>query len=421
MSLLLPALQKFYNALRNLNQFSTDNSFFDNIGCIDNFLSEYRSVSFALQTSLGRKDDPIYLKNRENILLKDESVSKWLNDQRVDVIHKHPFNLKKILRIVFYDAAYSVVLRRYEQTLENEEPIGDYLEEIRAMFSKIKVADVYFSAQYLFVDEKDKEEVNIFEIIEKGIIAMSYFLYAMKADLNENSDVVIKLFNEIDNSVRKMQQNRIFDNLDYCYYRSSDSFERAEGYAVIMPTNRFPVDHFMTMAKQMSLPIKDFYDGFIYLHAFLYMIQKHHILSTLYVEYADGTYESFLFSSSLRTTTYRYINKAAGLIANNHVVNVYFVTEAVGYGGFDLNKLGDLDKFLQLGYEERKPFRKETYLSFYKVSEQGKVTPIMINANELVDELSFSVAIGKIRTEQQPEQECIMMTPIIGAFKAKMN
>lgn len=96
--MLFPALQKFYNALKHLEQFSTESSFFDNIGCIDVFLSEFRSTTLVLQESLGGNQNPVYLKNLNEFLLKNEKVAKWLNDQRVAVIHKHPFKLKKILR-----------------------------------------------------------------------------------------------------------------------------------------------------------------------------------------------------------------------------------------------------------------------------------------------------------------------------------
>lgn len=53
MSKLLPSLQKYYNALHHLEQFSVRSSFFDNIGCLDVFLSEFRSVTLVLQESLG--------------------------------------------------------------------------------------------------------------------------------------------------------------------------------------------------------------------------------------------------------------------------------------------------------------------------------------------------------------------------------
>ena len=39
--LLLPAFQKLYAALNSLERFSKGQDLFDNIACIDNFLSEY--------------------------------------------------------------------------------------------------------------------------------------------------------------------------------------------------------------------------------------------------------------------------------------------------------------------------------------------------------------------------------------------
>lgn len=71
MSRLLPALQKFYNALKHLEQFSLENNFFDNISSLDVFLSEYRSTTLVLQESLRGNQDPVYIKNRKGILLKD--------------------------------------------------------------------------------------------------------------------------------------------------------------------------------------------------------------------------------------------------------------------------------------------------------------------------------------------------------------
>lgn len=117
MSELLPALQKFYNALRHLEQFSLENSFFDNIGALDVFLSEFRSVTFVLQKSLGGNQHPVYQKNLSEHLLKDKRVAEWLNEKRTDVVHKHPFNLKKVVRVVIFEWGNSIVFKRFEQTI----------------------------------------------------------------------------------------------------------------------------------------------------------------------------------------------------------------------------------------------------------------------------------------------------------------
>lgn len=123
MSKLLPALQKFYNALRHLEQFSLESSFFDNIGALDVFLSEFRSVTFVLQKSLGGNQDPVYQKNLSEYFLRDVRVAEWLNEQRTNVVHKHPFNLKKILRVFIYAWGNAFEFKRFDQTIEDEKPV----------------------------------------------------------------------------------------------------------------------------------------------------------------------------------------------------------------------------------------------------------------------------------------------------------
>ena len=415
---MIPALQKFYNALRHLAQFSTENSFFDNVGSIDVFLSEYRSTTLVLQKSIGGPDNPIYKKNLENILLKDKEVTKWLNDNRVIVIHNHPFKLKKILRITVYDSADAVIFKQYEQTIECDEPIGNYLEEVRNTFKVITIPDVYFSVHYLYVDGEDSKERNVFDFIENGVVTMWQFLHAMKKDLNDESKVSNDLMHEIDVMIQHIPHRWMLDALDYCYYRTTNTFERGESFTLSMPDIHIPVDSFMKQIKQLTPTDMDFYEAFIYLHSFIYIKQNHHLWSTFFLEYEDNTYQMITFSASLRTTMYRYINRVSEIVSGNDIVNVYLVTETVGYQGIDYSRLPE---FLQLNYEERKPYRTATFLTFYKVNSAGEILPIMINADDLVDSLSVSAVMGKIKTTVQPKQLSIMMTPIVEVFKRKIH
>lgn len=50
--LLYPAYQKLYSALNNLERFNKESNFFDNISAIDSFFTEYRNITFVMQTSL---------------------------------------------------------------------------------------------------------------------------------------------------------------------------------------------------------------------------------------------------------------------------------------------------------------------------------------------------------------------------------
>lgn len=47
--LMYPAYQKYYSAICNLKRFGIEKNFFDNISSLDNFFSEYRSVTMVMQ------------------------------------------------------------------------------------------------------------------------------------------------------------------------------------------------------------------------------------------------------------------------------------------------------------------------------------------------------------------------------------
>ena len=417
-SLMYPALQKFYSALKHLMRFATENSFFDNIGCLDSFLSEFRSCTLTLQTSLGDQNHPDYIKNRDEYLLKDEMIAKWMNDHRVTVVHKHPFSLKKVLRIVIYDYGNAVVFKKYEQSLEKEEPVSNYLQEIRdTLLSKLS-PEINFSAQYVFVDDEDVNEVNIFDFIESGIIAMWQFLHVMKNDLEDNSDVATTLMREIDSLVLSLPPRWEMDVVDYCYYRSDNSFERGWSLMMALPDVRIPTDVFLKTMNQMSANVETFYEAFIYCHTLAYIEQKHHLLTTFFIEYEDGTYQNINFAASIRTTMYRFINRVASIISKRKVVNVYLVTETVSYGGFGRQSI---PVFLQLNYKERTAYRNKTYLTFYKVTRLGEIETVMMDADSLVDRLSVSVAMGNMNQSQFSSHYSVMLTPIVESFKAKLK
>lgn len=418
MSLLAPALQKFYSALKSLERFSTGNNFFDNTSSIDTFLSEFRSVTFALQTSLGRKDHPDYIKNRDAILAKDSNISKWLNDQRVTIIHQHPFNLKKILRVVVYDSGNAVVLKKYDQTVEQEEPFGDYLQVVRNSFLAIQTPEIYFSAQYIFVEQEDSNERSIYEFINSGIFSMWEFLHTMKVDLKDDSEITNKLMTEIDGIVELMPQRWMLDVVDYCYYKTDDSFEKGESFTYMQPDIPMLVAPFVEEAKKMFTTVKDLYDAFIYLHTWVYVQQKHHIMSTFFVEYEDGSYRMISFLATIRTTMYRYINRVAHMIDEGKVINVYLVTETVGYGGLGMNTIS---KFMRLNYKEKMTFRTKTFLSFYKVNQIGGIESATFDADSLVDRLSVSVAIGNMRSSEEYTVYNVMLTPVMESFKKKLS
>lgn len=238
--------------------------------------------------------------------------------------------MKKIVRVVIYNWGRSFELKRFEQTIEDDNPIGDYLQMIRNTLLSIATPEINFSAQFLFVDEKDAKEINIFDLIESSVTSMWMFLHAMKSDLHEHNDVVNGLMCTIDEIYLRKPQRWMTDAVDYCYYRSTDSFERGESMAMLIPDARVSVSLFIDKVKEYNAPVYNFFDAFIWLHSWIYIQQKHDIMNTFFVEYSDGTYLTIPFIASIRTTMYRFINKIAQLVSDNEDYQRFF---SYGNGG----------------------------------------------------------------------------------------
>ena len=47
--ILAPALQKFYSALKSLDEFGRYGNFFDDVSNLDKFFSEFRNITFVIQ------------------------------------------------------------------------------------------------------------------------------------------------------------------------------------------------------------------------------------------------------------------------------------------------------------------------------------------------------------------------------------
>lgn len=63
------ALQRFYGALSNLDKFASANNLIDNVVCLDDFFSSFRSTSFVLQCALAHTEyEPLYDKFRQKYL-----------------------------------------------------------------------------------------------------------------------------------------------------------------------------------------------------------------------------------------------------------------------------------------------------------------------------------------------------------------
>ena len=138
--LLLPAYQKLYAALANLERFNKGQDLYDNITCIDGFLSEFRNVTFVLQKSLAHTD---YLSTYE--VLRDKYLKNaqcsWLLKKRNEVLKEKPFALEKLFILSVYLPHTAGIFCSECYTIEDEVDYASLIEEIeRATSVSFKVS-----------------------------------------------------------------------------------------------------------------------------------------------------------------------------------------------------------------------------------------------------------------------------------------
>lgn len=98
--ILLPAYQKLYAALQSLERFSKGQDLFDNIACIDSFLSEFRNITFVLQKSFAHTEyKSVYDTSRDKSLKSDDC--SWLVEKRNQVLKVFSLNRWSIVCLIF--------------------------------------------------------------------------------------------------------------------------------------------------------------------------------------------------------------------------------------------------------------------------------------------------------------------------------
>ena len=128
--LLLPAYQKLYAALQSLERFSKGQDLFENIACIDSFLSEFRNVTFVLQKSLAHTEYiSEYYVLRDKYLKNDDC--SWLVDKRNQVTKENPFNLEKSFVLTLYLPNGAGVFPTDPYTIEDEEDYSSIIEMVK--------------------------------------------------------------------------------------------------------------------------------------------------------------------------------------------------------------------------------------------------------------------------------------------------
>lgn len=411
--ILIPFLQKVYSALKHLDNFSVSNDFYDNISDFDGFFSEYRSSTLVLQTSLGGKNNPIYQKNLKEFLLKDEQLSKWMNDKRVGSVHKQPFNLHKHLQVVAYSTISSEIILEKEYTIEYDESFEKLQKELISEFERQNPVEVNFSVVYFFTEEDKK--VDAFNLSMKAIKAMMAFMVAMYKDLNIQDSTCATLLEKNIELAHSIDGKTFTFIRDYCYSVQKQQFIGGEILESNIPYYKMPVGRIYENFGVKRLLYDDF-AFFVSMHSQIYLKQHQHIMPTFFVKYADDTIAIVSFDATLRTTFYRKINEIALKVKNEEIEAVYYVTKFVTYGS--ISNKEEFETLIRLPYIERRMKSQSSILTFYQVSKDG--VKCILAKREQINDLLTPQGVTQFKKEYDTAYHCFL-TPLIVAFATKRD
>lgn len=335
-NLLIPAAQKLYSALVNLEKFSRHNDFFDNVASLDSFLSEYRNVTFVIQKSLAHTEHiETYQKLRDKYLSGE--LGKWFINKRNEVLKEHPFELVKVVEVTIYDSSKPTKLTTKLFSAENDEDYTTLLEDIHKFLKVLPMGEISFSIEYIY-KEKASEE-NLFDKLFEGIEMMLNFFTALSEEINDESKVFSNLMTKIKElNIYRLKTSDLFVE-DLVYYRSSDKIEHGSRIELRLPDIKIPLIKIpgMNLSLQqygINIATTKLHEAFLkilYFHIFIYIQQHHHIMPTIFIVYSDMGLRMHSFDSSIRATVYRKINETAKRIGSEDIIAIFVIHECWTY------------------------------------------------------------------------------------------
>lgn len=403
--ILYPGLQKFYSALSNLEQFDVNQDFFDNIRNLDNFFSEFRSVTLAIQKSLAHTDHlTTYNSLRDKWLINDEC--SWMNNVRTTVVHEHPFELVKKYIITVYQPSGTTVISSKQFSVEDDKNIDEVISNIQAFLTSTGLIEIHYSVEYIF-SEKDSD-YDIFDNIVTGIKNMISFLRELYNTVDDRTRICDELWKRIENIyVYKKKRDILFID-DYVFYPNKSLFERGSRIEMVQP---FPTGkNFRAFLSQIGVSKSDdiitVFKEFSSVHVLIYSSQNKRIAPTIITINSDDSFNLDMFDSSIRTTLYRKVNQIASKIETEKKIEyVIFVSEFICHHSFDDYKMD---------YQDRNKLEtNEDMLGCMLVTKDCKTYDYHFLSSKIDDKQYVSEILNSVCTSNVP----LFLLPISAAFK----
>ena len=399
-----PAYQKYYSAICNLKRFGIEKNFFDNISSLDNFFSEYRSVTMVMQKFLAHTP---YMEIYNRV-----SAGIWdcfFNDQRVKAVHVHPVEFTKKIDITVYSPGTGVTVSSQSFTVENDVPLANLIDSLKHFFSELNPIEVFFSAKFSFI-EKDSG-IDLWDKLIEGLDTMQKFMGTMYSEIGETCPLCEKLRSEINRAGISEGTKDILLIADYAYYPQQGTFERAGRIAAFFKRETCSETERLSIEGFMSSPYFNYgnsaFNKFVLMNA---IIGSSDLMPTIMTVYQDGAYELDTFHADIKTTIYRKINETAEKILYNEVKEVFVMITYV-FVDYEESLMG-------LTSKERLAKGTHEYLAFMKVDWELNEEEYIFDG-EYIRQREYIVHQMKYEKQCKLNAGAVNMIPIVEAFKAR--
>lgn len=409
------ALQKFYSALKNLNNFSINNDIIDNISALDCFFSEFRNITFVLQKvfsdcNLTEKYEAL----REKYLINDDM--KWFINKRNEITKQAPLNLEKNITIEIYLPKNRVILENKDLRIDSEKDFNITKNLIKEIITKkLGMVDLFFSIRITFFENNEKQE--LMPKIISGIETMIKFMLEVYSIKEDNCNICNNLFSKI----LELYHNTILnENLFvHDYYLENNEIKSTKTNVQVYAIDNNILKDFRKIRNPLNTSFfgnsndtNEIFKKFIILHIGIFNKSQQKISPAFMLIYKDFTNQIFPIFATSKTTIYRNIYELADSINFKEVLAIFYCGEIYEYSIDDFNVINNLE------YCERIKKAPKTSLSFTHINDFGQIKQYSFDINQISCE---NYIVNKLREENSfwdlDNNEIFFLNPIVNKFK----
>lgn len=381
------AMQKYYSALKSLDDFGKSGNFFEDVSCLDKFFTEFRNITFVIQKQLQTSENQEQYKSLRDKHLSGETL-KWFVGKRNSITKEKPFALKKELFLDIYLPGRTLTIKNDKLLVDFDEGFDSTIETIKDIFlNKLVMVEIFFSSKIIF--SEDGSEVDLYPMIKNGLNQMNSFIKELELGCPCDCSVCNKLKQLIDKLFNEVMCKELIFALDYSFHKELNVGAKLEMYASDDSTNYIPFSELrVSLNNPLFEDVKDclfsIFERFILLHISIFQKQDHEIMPVFMIIYKDKTQQMISFAATVKSSFLRTINEIVNKINFEEVIAVLYCGE---YYFYDAKKESELSK---LPYEEQRKHAKNEMLIFTIIQKGGRELSLLFDESK-IDDMQYVV------------------------------